>query len=106
MKEEGGGGGRGRQKGWPYRCLLPPADTQALWEFTRDLQRREDWNSALPEIIRVLCQEEVISLQSSAQAEGPSTRFLRPGVQDGGLEKQGRIRRVKERGEGEGRGER
>ena len=30
--------------------------------------------------IRVLCQEEVISLQSSAQAEGPSTRFLRPGL--------------------------
>ena len=32
--------------------------------------------------IRVLCQEEVISLQSSAQAEGPSTRFLRPGPGD------------------------
>ena len=103
MKEEGGGGGRGRQKGWPYRCLLPPADTQALWEFTRDLQRREDWNSALPEIIRVLCQEEVISLQSSAQAEGPSTRFLHPGPGEG-LEKQGRIGRVKERkGRGKGR---
>ena len=58
-----------KKRGWPYRRLLPPADTQALWEFTRDLQRREDWNSALPEIIRVLCQEEVISLQSSAQAE-------------------------------------
>ena len=57
-----------------------------------------------PTRIRVLCQEEVISLQSSAQAEGPSTRFLRPGVQDGGLEKQGRIGRVKERKErGKGR---
>ena len=32
--------------------------------------------------IWVLCQEEVISLQSSAQAEGPSTRFLRPGLGD------------------------
>ena len=28
------------------------------------------------------CQEEVISLQSSAQAEGPSTRFLHPGPGD------------------------
>ena len=95
MKEEGGGGRRGGQKGWPYKRLLPPTDTQALRDFSLGLQRREDWNSALPEIrtrIRVLCQEEVISLQSSAQAEGPSTRFLRPG-----LEKQGRIGRVKER---------
>ena len=46
--------------------------------------------------IRVLCQEEVVSLQSSAQAEGPSTRFLHPGPGEG-LEKQGRIGRVKER---------
>ena len=30
LKEEGGGGGRGGQKGWPYRHLLPPVDTQAL----------------------------------------------------------------------------
>ena len=67
LKEEGGGGGKGGQKGWPYRHLLPPEDTQALWDFTLGLQRREDWNSALPEIrIRVLCKEEVISLQSSA----------------------------------------
>ena len=50
LKEEGGGGGRGGQKGWPYRCLLPPAHTQVLWDFTLGLQRREDWNSALPEI--------------------------------------------------------
>ena len=34
LKEEGGGGGRGGKKGWPYRCLLPPADTQALRDFT------------------------------------------------------------------------
>ena len=75
---------RGR-KGWPYRRFLPPTDTQALWDFSLGLQRREDWNLAPPDIrtrIRVLCQEEVISLQSSAQAEGPSTRFLRPGPGD------------------------
>ena len=94
------------QKGWSYRRLLPPTDTQALRDFSLGLQRREDWNSALPEIrtrIRVLCQEEVISLQSSAQAEGPSTRFLCPGLGEG-LDKQGRIGRVKERKErGEGR---
>ena len=70
LKEEGGGGGKGGQTGWPYRCLLPPADTQALWDFSLGFQKREDWNSALPDQkIRVLCQEEVISLQPSAQAE-------------------------------------
>ena len=104
MKEKGGGGGRGRQKGWPCRCLLSPADTQALWDFTLGLQRREDWNSALPEIrtrIRVLCQEEVISLQSSAQAEalGPDSC-----IQDRGTRKTGRIGSVQERKErGKGR---
>ena len=85
LKEEGGGGRRGGRKGWPYRRPLPPTDTHALRDFSLGLQRREDWNSALPEIrtrIRVLCQEEVISLQSSAQAEGPSTRFLGPGPGD------------------------
>ena len=30
LKEEAGGGGRGGRKGWPYRRLLPPADTQVL----------------------------------------------------------------------------
>ena len=50
LKEEGGGGGRGGRKGWPYRRLLQPTDTQALWDFSLGLQRREDWNSALPEI--------------------------------------------------------
>ena len=50
MKEEGEGGGREGQKGWSYRSLLPPADNQALWDFTLGLQRREDLNSALPEI--------------------------------------------------------
>ena len=42
-------GERGR-KGWPYRRLLPPTDTQALRDFSLGLQRREDWNSALPDI--------------------------------------------------------
>ena len=46
LKEEGGGGG---QKGWPYRRLLPLADTQVLRDFSLGFQRREDWNSALPE---------------------------------------------------------
>ena len=32
--------------------------------------------------IWVICQEEVISLQSSAQAEGPLTRFLHPELGD------------------------
>ena len=45
----------------------------------------------------------MISLQSSAQAEGPLTRFLRPGPGEG-LEKQGRIGSIKERkGRGKGR---
>jgi len=38
-----------KKKGWTYRRLLPPADTQALWDFSLGLQRREDWNLALPE---------------------------------------------------------
>ena len=50
LKEEGERGGRGGRKRWPYRRLLPPTDTQALWDFFLGLQRREDWNSALPEI--------------------------------------------------------
>ena len=48
--KEGGGGRRRGGKGWPYRRLLPPTDTQALQDFSLGLQRREDWNSALPEI--------------------------------------------------------
>ena len=51
--------------------------------------------------IRVLCQEEVISLQSSAQAEALDQI---PASRTGGLEKRGRIGRVKERKErGKGR---
>ena len=32
--KEGRGGRRGGQKAWPYRRLLPPADTQAFRDFT------------------------------------------------------------------------
>ena len=45
---------------------------------TRPYQKSDQTRSR----IRVLCQEEVISLQSSAQAEGPSSRFLHPGPGD------------------------
>ena len=65
LKKKGEEAGEGGQKGWPYRRLLPPTDTQALRDFSLAFQRREDWNSAPLEIrtrIQVLCQEEVISL--------------------------------------------
>ena len=42
LNKEGGGGRRGGRKGWTYRHLLPPTDTQALWDFSLGLQRRED----------------------------------------------------------------
>ena len=88
LKEERGGGRRGGRKGWPYRRPLPPTDTHALRDFSLGLQRREDWNLALPEIRPDQNQNSsslprgVISLQSSAQVEGPSTRFLHPGPED------------------------
>ena len=47
-EEVAGAGG----KGWPYGWLLPPTDTQALWDFSLGLQKREDWNSALPELAK------------------------------------------------------
>ena len=50
LKEEGGGGGRwGCVKGLALQTY-PATDTQALWDFSLGLQRREDWNLALPEI--------------------------------------------------------
>ena len=55
-----------------------------------------------PTGIRVLCQEEVISLQSSAQAEAFRPN---PCVQDRGIRKTGR-REGPRRGQREGRGER
>ena len=49
-------------------------DRTGTWPYQKSDQTRTR--------IRVLCQEEVISLQSSAQAEDPSTRFLHPGLGD------------------------
>ena len=80
LKEEGGGGGRGGPKAWPYRRLLPPTDTQVLWDFTLGLQRREDWNSALPEIRPD--QNQNSSYLPRGGDQGPSTRFLCPGPGD------------------------
>ena len=108
MKEEGGGGGRGGQKGWPYRRLLPPTDTQALWDFTLGLQRREDWNSALLEI-RPEQNQNLNSLprggdQSPILSSGSGPFDQIPGSRTRSVEKQGRIGRVKERKErGKGR---
>ena len=105
LKEEGGGGGRGGQKGWPYRRLPPPADTRSYgtlpWASregrtgTRPYQKPDQNRTR----IRVLCQEEVISLQSSAQAEA-----LRPASRTGGLEKREGWEGLR-RGQREGRGE-
>ena len=88
LKEEGGGGRRGGQKGWPYRRLLPPTDTQALWDFSLGLQRREDWNSALPEIRPDQNQNSNSLPRGGDQSPivssgwGLSTRFLHPGWGD------------------------
>ena len=40
-RKKGKEAGEGGRKGWPYRCLLPPTDTQALWDFSLGLQRRD-----------------------------------------------------------------
>ena len=85
LKEGGGGGGKAGQKGWPYRRPLPPADTQVLWDFSLGFQRREDWNSALPETR----PENLSSLPRGGDRSpilssswGPSTWFLCPGRGD------------------------
>ena len=98
-EEEGGGGGKGGRKRWPYRCLLPPTDTQALWDFSLGLQRREDWNSALPEI-RQDQNQNLSSLPRGgdqfpilSSGWGPFDQI--PASRTRGLEKQGRIGRVK-----------
>ena len=42
LKGGGGGGEKGGQKGWTYRRLLPPAETQALQDFPLGFQRMEN----------------------------------------------------------------
>ena len=98
------------KNGWPYRYALPPADTQALRDFTLGLYpgtlpSREGSTGTQPyqkpsqtrtEPKWVHCQKEVISLQFSAQAEA-----VRPDsyIQDQGTRKRGRRGRIKERKE-------
>ena len=59
--------GEDGRKGWPYRCLLPPTDTQALWDFSLGLQRGRTgtWpyekSDQTRTRIQVLCQETMIS---------------------------------------------
>ena len=102
-KKKGEEAGEVGQKGWPYRHLLPPTDTQVLWDFSLGLQRREDWNSALPEI-----RPDQNQNSSSLPGGGDQSLILSsgwrpfdqiPASRTGGLEKQGRIERVKERKE-------
>ena len=88
LKEEGGGGRRGHERGgltdvschlqMPKRYGTFPWASREVRTGTRPYQKSDQTRTR----IRVLCQEEVISLQSSAQAEGPSTRFLHPGPGD------------------------
>ena len=85
LKEEGGGGGRGGKRGGltDVSCHLQMLRHYGTFPWasregrtgTQPYQKADQTRTR----IRVLCQEEVISLQSSAQAEGPSTRFLCPG---------------------------
>ena len=88
------------EKEWPYSHLLPPEDTQALWDFTLGLQKREAWNSALPGT-----RPEQNQNSSSLPKQGDQSPIrLRPFNQipasrPGGLENRGRIGRVKERKE-------
>ena len=107
MKEEEGGGRRGSKRGGltdvschlqiPRRYGTLPWASREGRTGTRPYQKSDQTRTR----IQVLCQEEAISLQSSAQAEA-----LLPDscIQDQGTRKQGRIGRVKERKErGKGR---
>ena len=101
-----GGGGRGGRKGWPYRRLLPPTDTQALWDFSLGLQKREDWNSALPEIRPDQNQNSSSVLRGGDQSPILSSSWGSfnqiPASRTRELEKQERTGWVKERKEREG----
>ena len=70
MKDEGSGG----KRGWPYRHLLPPADAQALRDFSLGFQEGRTGTRPYQKLdtryqtrtrIRVLCLPEVIRLQPS-----------------------------------------
>ena len=51
MKKKGEEAGEGGKRGGLTDLgLLPPTDMQALRDFSLGFQKREDWNSALPEI--------------------------------------------------------
>ena len=88
LKEEGGGGRRRGRKGGliDVSCHLQMLRRYGTFPWASREGRTGTWPcqklDQTRSRIRVLCQEEVISLQSSAQAEGPSTRFLRPGPGD------------------------
>ena len=102
MKEEGGGGGKGGKRVGltDVSCHLQiPRHYRTFPWASREgrtgtlLYQKSDQTRTR---IQVLCQEEVISLQSSAQA-GSLDQI--PAFRTGELEKRGRIRRVKERKE-------
>ena len=85
LKEEGGGGGRGGQKGGltDISCHLqiPRHYGTFPWASREGRTGSRPYQKSEPEF-EFSAKEEVISLQSSAPAEGPSTRFLRPGPGD------------------------
>ena len=88
LKEEGGGGRRGGERGGltNVSCHLQIPRRYGTFPWASREGRTGTWpyqkSDQTRTRIRVLCQEKVISLQSSAQAEGPSTRFLHPGPGD------------------------
>ena len=99
-----GGGERGGLTDVSCHLQIPRCYRTLPWASregrtgTRPYQKSEQTKTR----IRVLCQEEVISLQSSAQADGPLTRFLRPAPGD---QKNGEGQEGLRRGKREGRGE-
>ena len=105
-------------KGVALQTSLATSDTQALRDFTLGLQRRDDWNSALPETrpdqtrTRIQTRNQTrtepefkFSAKQRGSASNPHLRLRPiPASRTRGLEKRGRIGRVKERKErGEGR---